>query len=463
MLEQALNKYWKTVVDTIQEGVMIVDKTGKIVSVNRSFEKITGYSQQEALGRSCRLLQCDACEKARCRSKDKWCDLFKTGRIDMKRCVMSRKDNAEVQILKNASLLRDDSGRVIGAVETLTDISEIVEKEHQIEAFRKELQMENGFHGLLGASRPMQQVFELIRNAARSDAPVMIRGESGTGKELVAQSIHDIGQRRKGPLVKVNCAALNASILESELFGHVKGAFTGAIKDREGRFEAARDGDIFLDEIGDLPLFCQVKLLRVLEENVIEKVGDNTPVPVNTRIITATHKCLEDSVKRGEFREDLFYRINVIPIRIPPLRERTEDIPILADAFLQRHRLKNGTPIRGIGKRAMQRLMAYRWPGNVRELKSAFEYAFVTCRGKTIQAEHLPQHIVLAGPPYGTPRQPLGDLEASKKHRLLKALDQSGGNQSQAARILGVSRVTVWNRMKKYGVDLSRRVEERGT
>ena len=455
MLEKVLNQYWKTVVDTIQEGVMIVDETGKIVSVNRSFEMITGYSRQEALGRSCRLLQCDACEKARCRAEGRWCDLFKNGRIDMKRCVLVRKDKSEVQILKNASLLKDGSGRVIGAVETLTDITEIVEKEHQIEAFRKELRSENGFHGLLGTSRSMQQVFELIRNAARSDAPVMIQGESGTGKELVAQSIHEISPRCRKPLVRVNCAALNESLLESELFGHVKGAFTGAIKDREGRFEAARDGDIFLDEIGDLPLFCQVKLLRVLEENIIERVGDNTPLPVNTRIITATHKRLADSVKNGDFREDLFYRINVIPIRLPPLRERTDDIPILADAFLQRHRLKNGSSISGISKGAMQRLMAYRWPGNVRELKSAFEYAFVTCRSKTIKCEHLPQHIVAPGPP-GV------DLATSQKQRLLTALDQCAGNQSQAARVLGVSRVTIWNRMKKYGIDLSRRVEEKG-
>lgn len=463
MLEQALNQYWKTVVDTIQDGVMIVDKNGRIVFVNRSFKKITGYSEEEALGRSCRLLQCDACKKARCLTGGNWCDLFKTGRIDMKRCAMTHKDKGELQILKNASLLKDSSGNVIGAVETLTDISDIVEKDHQIEAFRKELQQENGFHGLLGTSRAMQQVFELIRNAAGSDAPVLIQGESGTGKELVAQAIHEIGPRREKSFIKVNCAALNESILESELFGHVKGAFTGAIRDREGRFEAARDGDLFLDEIADLPFSCQVKLLRVLEENIIERVGDNRPVPVNTRIITATNRIIETDVRTGAFREDLFYRINVIPIQIPPLRERAEDIPVLVDSFLRHNRLKTQSRIHGVSNGAMQSLMAYRWPGNVRELKSAFEYAFVTCHGRIIRNEHLPRHVSAFASVLPAPKAEewIPDREEAKKQQLLKALDQSFGNQSMAARMLGVSRVTVWNRMKKYGIDLNRRIEEK--
>ena len=463
MLEQVLDQYWKIVVNTIQEGVMIVNQKGIIIFVNKSFETLTGYSREEAQGQSCRLLQCDTCEKARCMTGDKWCDLFKTGRIDMKRCTMTHKDKGELQILKNASLLKDSSGKTIGAVETLTDISDIVEKDHQIESFRKELQLENGFHGLLGSSRAMQQVFELIRNAARSDAPVLIQGESGTGKELVAQSIHDIGRRKKKPFIKVNCAALNESLLESELFGHVKGAFTGAIKHREGRFEAARDGDLFLDEIGDLPFFCQVKLLRVLEENIIERVGNNTPVPVNTRIITATNRGIEEDVRNGEFREDLFYRINVIPIHLPPLRERIEDIPILADSFLQRNRLKTQSIIDGVSNKAMQCLMAYKWPGNVRELKSAFEYAFVTCHGKIIRSEHLPAHVLLPGMTKSKLKikKILPYQEDAKKQQLLKALDQSGGNQSMAARVLGVSRVTVWNRMKKYNIDLSRRIEDK--
>jgi len=459
MLEQVIDQYWKIVVDTIQEGVMIVNKSGNIVFVNRSFEKITGYSREEALGKSCKLLQCDTCEKARCLTGGNWCNLFKTGSIDMKRCTMTHKNKGQLQVLKNASLLKDGSGTVVGAVETLTDISDIVEKDYQIEAFRKELQRENGFHNLLGTSRPMQQVFELIRNAARSDAPVLIQGESGTGKELVARSIHEIGSRREKPFIAVNCAALNESILESELFGHVKGAFTGAIKDREGRFEAARNGDLFLDEIGDLPLYCQVKLLRALEENIIERVGDNTPTPVNTRIITATNRSLKEDVGTGRFREDLFYRINVIPIHIPPLRERAEDIPILVDSFLRRNRLKAQSLIEGVSQGAMKCLMAYKWPGNVRELKSAFEYAFVTCHGKIIHSEHLPMHVVLSGRSNKGREKYLPAREETQKDELLNALSHSSGNQSMAARMLGVSRVTIWNRMKKYGIDLNRTVE----
>ncbi|ACN14102.1 sigma-54 dependent transcriptional regulator [Desulforapulum autotrophicum HRM2] len=457
MLEQVIDQYWKTVVDTIQEGVMIVNKNGRIVFVNGSFEKITGYSRQEAQGKSCHLLQCDTCEKARCLTGENWCDLFKVGCIDMKRCTLTHKNKGRVQVLKNASLLKDALGNVVGAVETLTDISDIVEKDHQIEAFRRQLQQENGFHNLLGTSRAMHQVFELIRNAARSDAPVLIQGESGTGKELVAQCIHDIGPRLEQPFVKVNCAALNESILESELFGHVKGAFTGAVKDRKGRFEAAKDGDLFLDEIGDLPFYCQVKLLRVLEENIIERVGDNTPTPVNTRIITATNRSLKEDVRTGKFREDLFYRINVIPIQIPPLRERAEDIPVLVDSFLLRNRLKTQSAIQGVSNRAMQSLMAYPWPGNVRELKSAFEYAFVTCHGTVIRREHLPLQVFLSGTSSPTTDNQLPHKDETQKQQLLRALDQSGGNQSMAARMLGVSRVTVWNRMKKYDIDLNRK------
>ena len=449
-------------VDTIQDGVMIVDKNGRIVFVNRSFHEITGYSPEEALGRSCLLLQCDTCRKARSMSGGQWCDLFRMGRIDMKRCTMIHKKKGELLILKNASLLKDASGQVMGAVETLTDISDIVEKNHQIEAFRKELRHENGFHGLLGISRAMQQVFGLIHNAAQSDAPVLILGESGTGKELVAQAIHEIGPRHEKPFIKVNCAALNESILESELFGHVKGAFTGAIRDREGRFEAARDGDLFLDEIADLPFSCQVKLLRVLEENIVERVGDHQPIPVNTRIITATNRDIQEDVRTSAFREDLFYRINVIPIHIPPLRERVDDIPVLVESFLQRNRLKTSSRITGVSKGAMECLMVYGWPGNVRELKSAFEYAFVTCHESIIRSEHLPRHISVAASSVPVLKREiwLPDRDTAQKEQLVKALEQSSGNQSMAARMLGVSRVTVWNRMKKYGIDLSRRVEE---
>ncbi|MBW1992955.1 MAG: sigma 54-interacting transcriptional regulator [Deltaproteobacteria bacterium] len=456
MFEQELNSYWKIVVDTIQDGIMIVDRGGTIVSVNKAFEKITGYSRDEMLGKPCTVLNCDICEIVLEKEGEFWCRLFKTGTLDLRECTFTKKDGGQIQVLKNASLLHDTRGNVMGAVETVTDISELVEKDNKIAQLQQELRSENGFKGILGNSPGMQRMFDLILNAAQSDAPVIIFGESGTGKEMVAKAIHESGARKNKPFIKVNCAALNESLLESELFGHVKGAFTGAFQNREGRFEAARGGTIFLDEIGDLPLSTQVKLLRVLEDTVIERVGDNRPIKVDVRIVSATNKNLKQLVADGSFREDLYYRINVIPITVPALRERAEDIPILADVFFQRIKLKSNKKIQGISNNAMRVLMNYSWPGNVRELKSAFEYAFVTCQESLIMPEHLPANIVREEKTSNPAAAASLSREEIKKQRLLKALEQAGGNQTEAAAILGVSRVTVWNQMKRFGVNLKR-------
>ncbi len=253
MIEQEMTRYWETVVDTIHDGIMIVDPEGTIVSVNKGLETITGYLRDELIGKPCSVLNCDMCQIARNDERGQWCSLFQSGTLNMKRCTLRRKNGSRVHVLKNASLLRDLEGKVMGAVETLTDLTEIIDKESQIETFRQELRSEDTFHGLLGISASMKKVFDLVANVAQSDAPAIIYGESGTGKELIAEAIHDTGPRRHGPFVKVNCAALTESLLESELFGHVKGAYTGAHKSREGRFEMANGGDIFLDEIGDLP------------------------------------------------------------------------------------------------------------------------------------------------------------------------------------------------------------------
>ncbi len=458
MFENELNSYWKKVVDTIQDGVMIVDTGGAIVSVNKALETITGFSKDEMLGKSCQILNCNIFEFAQRDKGDHWCILFKTGAMNMKRCTLMTKDGRYVHALKNASLLHDADGNVIGAVETITDITEIVEKDNQIAAFRRELRSEDGFHGILGASRPMQQVFSMISNAAQSDAPVIIYGESGTGKELVAKAIHRIGIRKKGPYVKVNCAALNEALLESELFGHVKGAYTGAFRNRVGRFEAAEQGDIFLDEIGDLPITTQVKLLRVLEEKVIERVGDNKPIPIDVKIISATNQDLNTLVDKGFFREDLFYRINVIPIIVPPLRDRVEDIPILAESFFRRIQLKNNKKIEGISNDAMALLTKYPWPGNVRELKSTFEYAFVTCQEPVIQPFHLPPHLFKGKKITPAGKNAFPNKDQIKKQELIDALEKAEGNQSKASMLLGVSRVTVWNRMKRYGIHFNRSI-----
>ncbi len=458
MLKQELNRYWKTVVNTIQDGVMIVDTEGTIVSANKALEKITGYPNEDLIGKPCTILNCNICEIAREGKGEKWCSLFKTGAVSMRKCALLKKNGAYIHVLKNASLLHDTDGNVMGAVETMTDITELIEKDTQIEAFRRKLRTQDGFQGIIGASASMQQVFDLISNASYSDAPVIIFGESGTGKELVAKAIHNTGPRKHNPYVKVNCAALTESLLESELFGHVKGAFTGAYRSREGRFEAAQGGDIFLDEIGDLPLSTQVKLLRVLEEKVVERVGDNRPIHVNVRIISATNRNLKQLVDQGVFREDLFYRINVIPIMVPPLRERVGDIPLLADSFFFRIQLKNEKKIMGISNEAMELLMAYHWPGNVRELKSAFEYAFVTCRESMIQPHHFPPTVHPEQPPVKSGKTRPLNRNGMKKNELIEALQKAGGNQSRAAEILGISRVTVWNRMKKYGITAQKKI-----
>lgn len=454
MFESEVNRYWKTVVDTIHDGIMIVDPTGMVVSVNKAFEIITGFTKAEVVGGPCTKLNCDICEIAMNQRNGHWCELFDVGRLDMRRCTIREKDGSRVHVLKNATLLRNDDGEVIGAVETLTDITEIVALDTQLKALRSELGSDVGFCGILGSSHKMRQLFDLIGNAAKSDAPVIITGESGTGKELVARALHELRGGKSRPFVKVNCAALNESLLESELFGHVKGAFTGAHLSRKGRFEAAHMGDIFLDEIGDIPLATQIKLLRVIEEKVVERVGDNRPVPIDVRIITATNQDLDDLVRRDLFREDLYYRINIIPIHVPPLRERVSDIPCLVNFFLQRRNLEYKTDPKHVSPSALEVMMSYSWPGNVRELRGALEYAQVTSNGSVIRPNHLPPRIS------GTLKLDESvSVTRSKKDRdnkadLLRALREAGGKQSEAARILGVSRVTIWNRMRKYGVRL---------
>lgn len=458
MLDQELDLYWKTVVNTIRDGIMIVNTQGVIVSVNRAMEAMTGYHRYDLIGKTCQLLDCDACRPIPNKDDEYWCDLFRHGQLSTRRCRVRTKDGRLLHAIRNASLLKDSTGNIIGAVGTLTDISEVIEKDIQLEAYQKELRAQDGFHGIIGNCTAMRQVYDLIENAASSDAPVIIFGESGTGKELVARAVHELGERSKGPYIKVNCAGLSDSLLESELFGHVRGAYTGAIRDRMGRFEKASDGDIFLDEIGDMSMATQVKLLRVLEEKVVERVGASTPIPVNVRIISATNRNLERMVEGGKFRSDLFFRVNVIPIHLPALRDRVEDIPLLADTLFRRIRLKSGKALQGISNEAMDALTRYHWPGNVRELKSALEYAVVACHDALIQLHHLPQTIHRTRSVSETRRRSL-DLRAIEKQELIETLEKTGGNQSQAAQILGVSRVTIYNRMKRFGISARKKVQ----
>ena len=449
-----ISKYWKTVVDTLRDGLLVVDPKGNIMAANPSAEKLTGYSSEELMGRSCKVLNCTGCQILNQGEGVKWCELYSLGKIRDKQCQITHKDGHTLDIVKSASVLRDNFGEIIGAVETLTDISELVRQQQEILSLRKSCHLEEGFYGILGRSTLMQRLFELIENVSQTDAPVMIMGPSGTGKELVARAIHDSGSRAGKPFIKVNCAALNENLLESELFGHVKGAYTGAERNRIGRFEAAQEGTIFLDEIGDIPPSTQVKLLRVLEEKHIERVGDHRPIRVNVRIVTATNRNLEKLVEQGQFREDLFFRINVFPLNCPPLLDRKEDIPMIVQSFIRRNNEESGKNILGLAPEALEKLVAYSWPGNVRELRNAIEYAFVLCPGGHIQVEHLPPKIISSGLGY-TDCLPLTGQNKTDRTRneLIRVLRQVGGNQSKAASILGVSRVTIWKRLKKYRID----------
>ncbi|MFO8085166.1 MAG: sigma 54-interacting transcriptional regulator [Desulfobacterales bacterium] len=448
-----ISKYWKTVIDTLRDGLLVVDPRGNILAANPSAEKLTGYSEKELIGHSCRLLNCTGCKIQDKGEGVNWCELYSLGKIRDKQCQITHKDGRTLDIVKSASVLRDKVGKIIGAVETLTDISELVKQQREILSLKKSCHLEKGFYGILGSSPPMEQLFELIENVSQTDAPVMILGASGTGKELVARAIHDAGSRAGKPFIKVNCAALNENLLESELFGHVKGAYTGADRNRIGRFEAAQEGTIFLDEIGDITLSTQVKLLRVLEEKQIERVGDHRPFSVNVRIVTATNRNLEKLVEKQYFREDLFFRINVFPLYCPCLSERREDIPVIVQSFIKRNNAESGKNILGFTPEAMEKLLNYGWPGNVRELRNVVEYAFVLCPGDYVHVQHLPPKII-------SPASNAADMlfDSRKKidrtrEELVRALRMTSGNQSKAASILGVSRVTVWKRLKKYGID----------
>jgi PAS domain S-box-containing protein len=459
MFEEEYSQYWKTIVDTMTDGLMVVDSEGVIVSINQAMEEISGYSKGELIGKSCELLECDTCFKTRADGHDKYCALFKDGVVTRRKCTLRKKDGSRIHLYKNATVLKDRSDRVIGGVETWTDLTEVMAKDRVISRLRKELSSEDAFHGILGKSAAMVQVFDLISSAAQSEAPVIIYGESGTGKELIASAIHKMGPRRKGSFIKVNCAALSESLLESELFGHVKGAFTGADRTRVGRFEAANGGDIFLDEIGDLPLSTQVKLLRVLQEKEIEKVGDHRPISIDVRILAATNQDLSTLMEEGRFREDLYYRIGVIPIHLPPLRERREDVPLLIEAFINRIHLKADKPISGMSREALNLLFSYDWPGNVRELINVIEYSFVLCHEGEIMPNHLPARVTGKQPSVAPRRRAVKKQnDEAERKRILEALAATGGNQSKAAEILGISRVTLWKRLKAFDIQVDKKI-----
>ncbi len=435
------------VFETMRDGLMIVDKDGNILLFNRAAEEITGYNKKEVIGQQCTILDSDTCVVLTDEGRKKSCSIFKSGTIENKKCRIRSSDGRAVYLLKNATVLNDENGEMIGAVESMTDITSLYMKEVELEELKQELRQEYWFMGLLGKSAPMQKLFEQIRNASVSEAPVLICGESGTGKNLVSQAIHALSRRKEGPFVAMNCGSLNDYLLESELFGHKKGSFTGAVNDRMGRFEAANDGSIFLDEIGDMPKMMQVKLLRVLEEKIVERVGDHRPIPVNIRLISATNRDLNSLVLSDLFREDLLYRINSILIKVPPLRDRSEDIPIITFHYLKKISHINNKDIRRISPEAMEIITNYKWPGNVRQLINSLEHSAITCKGDTIEVTDLPDYV------FHTEKKSEVNEQGIDRQKVQSALVLYKGNRTLTAKHLGISRVTLWKRLKEFGIE----------
>ncbi|MEN8211058.1 MAG: sigma 54-interacting transcriptional regulator [Thermodesulfobacteriota bacterium] len=454
-----IGKQWRHIIDSVQDGIIIVDKRGIFLAANQTAQLITGYEEEELKGQSCQLLQCTGCKIIGDGKGEKWCPLFSRGFITEKKCIITNKQNKTLPVVKSANVLYDNNNEIIGAVETLKDISENINYKNELASIKRMYHIDDGFHGIIGRTPIMQNLYEHIESVASLDTPVMILGQSGTGKEMVAKALHETGKRASKPFVKVNCAALSENILESELFGHVKGAYTGAEHDRVGRFEAAHKGTIFLDEIGDIPLSVQIKLLRVLEEKMIQRVGTNKSIPIDVRIITATNKDLEKLIEENLFREDLFFRINVFPLTCPPLNKRKDDITLLIQHFINIDAKKTGKNILGFTPEAMRLMVSYPWPGNIRELRNIVEYAFVLARGKSIGLEHLPDKITRCKLMDTNPVEYAAlhnkvKLGFNEKEKLIDALQKVDGNQTKAAQILKVSRVTVWKRIKKYGIQI---------
>ncbi|MCE5333544.1 MAG: sigma 54-interacting transcriptional regulator [Desulfobacteraceae bacterium] len=333
-------------------------------------------------------------------------------------------------------------GTLSGVVMVLRDDTHVADLERELKEHRQ-------FHRIVGRSKEMQKVYSLITALAGVQTTVLITGESGTGKELVAEALHRAGERSHKPLVKVNCSALPENLLESELFGHVKGAFTGAIRDNVGRFHRADGGTIFLDEVGDISSLIQLKLLRVLEERQFERVGSSTPIKVDVRLIAATNKNLLEKVSLGELREDLYYRLKVVEIRLPPLRDRREDIPLLIDHFRNGFNVKFKKPIEAISSDVLKAFLKYPWPGNVRELEHILEHAFVLCSQNTITFDHLPPDFMSTP---GIERRSPDETQAVDSSAILKALDETDWNKAKAARLLGIDRVTLYRKIKRYGL-----------
>lgn len=440
-----------SLLDCIGDGVVTIGLDMKIRYMNRAMRELLGYEEGEPLEQlpSCHLLV----QGSICSTQD--CILERAIRNREKvrnyETVIQNKDGRKIPVSLNTDLLRDDGGNLIGIVETYRDLS-------QINELKAKLEQHTGSRTrgpLVARSKALQRILDLLPQVANAKATVLIEGESGTGKELIAREIHRLSPRRDQPFVAVNCAALAEGVLESELFGHVKGAFTGAIADRLGRFEMAHRGTIFLDEIAEITPLAQVKLLRVLQESEFEKVGGNKTVKVDVRVVAATNKNLAAAVEEGKFRDDLYYRLQVFPIRVPPLRDHKEDLLPLIEHSIARLNRTMGKSVRQIDGPALKLLEAHRYPGNVRELENILEHAFIRCPDHTIRSEHLPEHL-LSGrsrpkrSPSETEITSGTTLAALEQEAIVQALEQTNWDYKRTCKVLGLSRSTLLRRIKHY-------------
>lgn len=439
-------KFFKVILSSIADGVFTVDSNRVITSFNPAAEKITGIPAFKAIGRQCSdVFHSDICEN---------CLLdrtLKTGVETIDRPVnIINSQGEKIPISISTAILRDDKGKILGAVETFRDLS-------AIEHLRKELNKNYSFEDIISKSPRIHKIFSILPDIAESESTVLIQGPSGSGKELFAHAIHNLSPRRERHLVIINCGTLPHQLFESELFGYVRGAFTDAKRDKEGKLTQAEKGTVFFDEIGDLPLSTQVKLLRLLQQREYEPVGSTTPVKADIRIITATNKDLKELVAQAKFRDDLYFRLAVVKFDLPSLKDRREDIPYLVDHFIKKYNARKGKNIISVSPNVMNTLMRYDFPGNVRELENIIEYGFVVCHGSIIQTEHLPTELRRARQA-GEPSAPSGSTPIGRTvdeyHRIVSVLRRKGGNLTQTARELGIHRTTLWRKLRRHNIDV---------
>jgi len=432
----------RDILDSIGEGVFTVDKNFRITFFNKAAEKITGLSREEVVGKLCRHV----CNSGSCLERCPIASVLETGeKIFDYDSKMIHKNGKTIHVKLNSSVLYNSQKEPIGGVISFRDLSEF-------EVIKDKLVQESQYYGIIAHSKAMHEIFKLIDEISDSDASVLIQGESGTGKEMIANAIQSTSHRKNQPFIKVNCSIFSPTLLASELFGHVKGAFTGAIRDRRGRFEVADKGTIFLDEVAEMPMEMQLQLLRVLQEGTFERVGESVTRKVDVRVIAATNKDLKKALASGEFREDLYYRLSVIPIEVPPLRERPEDIPYLIKHFINKFALLYHKNIQEIEDEAMDVLLRYDWPGNVRELENIIEYAFArTQNDEPIKLAKLPPKIrQTAGFPSFKNKNVIPNYE---EIAILNLLQKHQWNKSKVAKELGIGRTTLWRRLKNMRLE----------